>query len=84
MIVTERERDRQSHRQREKLCRSAPLTPWSIQATVDWETAAVTAGVDYRAGDLADASVVVPPGVTLCLGQSGVTREQPHRINRSH
>ena len=31
----------------------------------------VTAGVDSRAGELAAASVVVPPGVTLCLGGVG-------------
>ena len=55
-----------------ELCRSAPPAPWSIQALVDWETVGVTAGADSRAGDLAASSGVVPPGVTLCLGQSGL------------
>ena len=43
-----------------------PPTPQSIQAPADWETAVVTAGADYRAGELATATVV-PTGVTLCL-----------------
>ena len=59
--------------------------PRSIQGSVDWETVVVTAGADSRAGELAAASVVVPPGVILCLGWSGATREQgPHRVNSSH
>ena len=37
--------------------------------------AVVTAGADSRAGELAAASGVVPPGVTLCLGWSGATKE---------
>ena len=69
-----------------KLCRSVHLHhPGSIQASVDLETVVVTVGSDSRAGELADASGVVPPGVTLCLGQSGAAREQrPHRVNSSH
>ena len=44
--------------------------------------AVVTVEADSRDGELAAASVVVPPGVTLCLGWSGATREQrPHRQN---
>ena len=47
--------------------------------------ALVTVGADSKAGELAAASVVVPPGVTLCMGPSVATREQrPHRINNSH
>ena len=49
------------------------------------EAAVVTAGPDSRSGELATASLVVPPCVTLCLGWSRATREQgPHRINSSH
>ena len=59
--------------------------PQSIQASVDWETVVVTTGADTRAGELAATSVVVPSGVTLCLGWSRAAREQgPHRINSSH
>ena len=52
-----------------------------------WETAVVTAGANSGAGRLDAASVVVPPGVTLCLGSiPGIpTREQgPHRIKSPH
>ena len=59
--------------------------PQSIQVPVDWETAAVPAGVDSRAGESATSTVVVPPAVTLCLGLREASREQrPHRINSSH
>ena len=55
-----------------ELCRSAPPTPRSTQASADWETVVVTAGADSRAGEL--AATVVPPCVTLCLGQSRAAR----------
>ena len=59
--------------------------PQSIQAPADWETVVVTAGADSRAGELATATIVVPPDVTLYLGLSRATREQgPHKINSSH
>ena len=59
--------------------------PGSIKASADWETVVVTVGADSRGGNLAAASVVVPPCVTLCLGRSGAARGQrPHRINSSH
>ena len=59
--------------------------PWSIQAPMEWETALVTAGADSRAGELATATVVGPPGITLYLGLSTATSEQGHhRINSSH
>ena len=62
---------------------SAPH-PRSIQASADWEPAVVTGGADSRAGQLAVVSVV-PPAVTLCLGQGRAAREQrPHRINICH
>ena len=51
-----------------KLCRSAPPAPGSIQASADWETVVVIVGTDSRAGELAAASGVAPPGVTQCLG----------------
>ena len=44
----------------------------SIQASVDWETRVVTRGELTPGPDLAAASVVVPPGVTLCLGGAGL------------
>ena len=47
--------------------------------------AGITAGADTRAGELATASVLVPPDVTLCLGRSRATTEQePHGVNRFH
>ena len=47
--------------------------------------AVVTAGADSRAGEPAAATVVVPPGVTVCLGRGGAARGQgPHGINSSH
>ena len=47
--------------------------------------AEVTVGADSRAGELAAASAIVPPGVTLCHRQSKAAREQGlHRINSSH
>ena len=44
--------------------------PRRIQAPADWETVVVTAGAESRAGELAAITVVVPPDVTLCLGES--------------
>ena len=61
-----------------------PRSIQAIQASVEWETVEVTAGADSRAGELATASGVVPPGVTLSLGQRGATREQRlHGVNSS-
>ena len=55
-----------------KLCRSVhPCCLRSIQARGYWETMVVTAGADSRAVDMAAASVVVPPCVTLCLREVG-------------
>ena len=64
---------------------TSALPPRSIQAPVDWETVVLTVGADSRTGELAAATVVVPPGVTLCLGLTGTPREQgPHKRNSSH
>ena len=52
------------------LYRSAPR-PRSIQATLDWKNVIVTAGADSRAGELAAANDVVPPGATVYLGGFG-------------
>ena len=48
----------------------------------------VTVGADSRAGELTAVSVVVPPGVTLCLegrGQqgTGASRDKQHPLNRA-
>ena len=54
---------------------------------VDWETVVVTGGADSRAGGLLAASVVVPPGVTLCLGEAGsqgTGASQDKQLPRSH
>ena len=70
---------------RPKLCRlatpAAPEHPGQCRPGA----AGVTGGADSRAGGLATATVVVPPGVTLCLGLSGAAREQgPQGVNSSH
>ena len=57
----------------------------SIETPADWETVVVTAGVDCRARELAAATVVLPPGVTLYLGLNRATRDLgSHNINSSH
>ena len=50
-----------------KVCRSAPLPPPEHPGPCELGAVVVTAGADSRAGQLAAASVVVPPGVTLQL-----------------
>ena len=54
-----------------RLCRSGPPLPWEHPDLCGLGAAVVTAGADSRAGELATASGVVPPGVTLCLGGAG-------------
>ena len=67
-----------------ELCRSAPPPPVNPDPC-GLATAVVTTGVDSGAGELAAANIVLPPGVTLCLGLSRATSEQgPHRINSFH
>ena len=53
-----------------KLCKSAPH-PREHPGQCGLGASVVTAGADSRAGELATASRVVPPGVTLCLGEAG-------------
>ena len=50
---------------------SAPTPAQEHQASVDWETVVVTVGADSRAGELAAASGIIPPGVTVSLGGVG-------------
>ena len=55
-----------------KLCRSVPtLPPTNIQASVDWKSVGAYWGSCLQGRELAEASVVVPPGVTLYLGRRG-------------
>ena len=62
-----------------------PLPPQEHLGQCRLGAAVVTVGPDSRTGDPAAASVVVLPGVTLCLEKSRATWEQgPHRINSSH
>ena len=80
--------------QRGGSCRLAPLSCADqrpphpvpgISRPVQNGTVVLTGGADSRAGELAAASLVVPPCVTVCLGLSGTTREEGlHRINSSH
>ena len=65
------------------------LRPRSIQVPADWEPMVVTAEADSRAGELATATVVVPPDVTLCLGLSrrqgaGASQNKQLPLNRVH
>ena len=55
-----------------ELCRSATPTPGALgSCRLGAAVVTAVAGADSRAGELAAASVVVPSGVTLCLGGAG-------------
>ena len=50
---------------------NTPILPWEHLGQCGLGAVVVTVGADSRAGELASTSVVVPPGVILCIGQAG-------------